>query len=163
MKRLFLALIALPLAAQVGTFHAPVTGTLNNSSSTTLTIQQPVSSAKQVTFINATASCSGQSFTTELRYNGTAANATSAAVVSMMTTSTNTTNTALAWSSSNVGSGSSLGSILPWPSGSIASYTLTNPGASMTGAGNTKNFSIKLTNTGSASCTYTLDVIWSER
>lgn len=163
MKQLLLSLLlAVPLAAQVGTFHTPATGTLNSSTATTLTIQQPASGAKSVTFVAATATCAGQSYTTELRYNGTAASSTSAIIVPMLTSGTSTPTTT-AWSASNVGSGSSLGSILPWTAGSIASYDLTKPGASLIGSGTAKNFSIILTNTGVSSCTYTLDVIWSER
>lgn len=164
MKRVLLSLLwTLPLAAQVGTFHAPVTGTLNSSASTTLTIQQPASGAKNVTFYASIATCPGQNFTVELRYNGTAAANTSATVVPMMTTSPNTTNTALAFSASDVGSGSSLQSILAFLSGSIFVTDLTKPGASMSGNGTTKNLSVKLTNNGSGSCTYTIDTIWSER
>jgi hypothetical protein len=157
---LFLNTIA---SAQVGTFHSPVSATVSASSSTTLTIQQPVSGAKSVTFIAAIVQCPGQTFTVAQAYNGTAATATSATVIPMLTTSTNTTNTALAWSASNVGVGTSLSSTLTYPSGAIAVINLTSPGASMSGNGTSQNYSVTLTNTGSGSCTGTLDVIWQER
>lgn len=164
MRLALIPLLTLTLFAQsVGTFHAPVTGSLASSAVTTLTIQQPASSAKSVTFVAAIITCPGQSFSVELRYNGTAASATSATVVPMMTTSPNSTNAALAFTASNVGTGSSLSSILNYSGGTPVVIDLTHPGATMVGAGTTKNFSVKLTNTGSGSCTYTQDVIWSER
>jgi hypothetical protein len=148
---------------QVGTFHAPITATVTSTSSTTLTIQQPAVGAKQITFIAAIVQCPGQAFTVAQAYNGTAATSTAATVIPMLTTSTNTTNTALAWGASNVGVGTTLASTLSYVSGAVAVIDLTKPGASMSGNGTGKNYSITLTNTGSGSCSATLDTIWQER
>lgn len=166
MKLLLTLLISLGcLQAQVGTFHAPVSATVTSSSSTTLTIQQPASGAKQVTFIAAIVQCPGQSFSVAQAYNGAGATTTAFLATPMMTTSPAQAHASLAnaFSASNVGSGTTLSSLLTYTSGAIAVIDLTNPGASMTGNGITKNYSITLTNTGMSSCTATLDVIWSER
>lgn len=163
MKKLLLILLAIPAFGQVGTFHAPVSVSVNGSSSTTLTIQQPASGAKTVSFITAIAGCGSNAFTLTQAYNGSAATNTSASVIAMMTTSTNTTNAALAFSASNVGAGTALPSIPQYSAGSIAVIDLTKPGASMTGNGTSKNYSLTLTNNGSGSCTAVLDIIWQER
>jgi hypothetical protein len=164
MKRLFLTLVLCAAAhAQVGTFHAPVSVSLTSTSATTVTIQQPASGAKQVTFIAAVVNCPGQPYTIALTYNGTAATSTSATVYPMLTTSANTTNHALAWSASNVGSGTSLLALQSYISGPPAVIDLTKPGATMAGNGTGQNLSLTMTNTGSGTCSATIDIIWQER
>jgi hypothetical protein len=158
-----LFLLSVIASAQVGTFHAPVSATVAASASTTLTIQQPASGAKSVTFIAAIVQCPGQSFAVQQLYNGTGATATTLTTIPMMTTSTNTTSVATAWSASNVGFGTVLMSTLTYTAGAIAVIDLTKPGATMSGNGINQNYSVTVTNTGSSSCTATLDVIWQER
>lgn len=164
MKLLLILLISMGcLQAQVGTFHAPITSTLMANGSTVLTIQQPASGAKQVTFVAAILQCPGQPFSVIQLYNGTGATTTSFAPTPMMTTSPNVTPVTTAFSASNVGAGTSLSNTLYYTTSAIAVIDLTNPGATMSGNGITKNYSVTVTNVGSGPCVAALDVIWSER
>lgn len=164
MKPLLTLLISIGcLQAQVGTFHAPTTATLMASGNTVLTIQQPATSAKQVTFIAAILQCPGQPFSVIQLYNGAGATTTAFTPTPMMTTSPNQTAVTTSFSASNVGAGTSLSNTLYYTTGAIAVIDLTNPGATMANNGITKNYSVTVTNTGSGVCIATLDVIWSER
>jgi len=69
---------------QSACFFATQSGTVASSGATTLTIQQPATAARQVTFMGAVVQCPGQSFTIGQSQNGTAATATAGTAVALI-------------------------------------------------------------------------------
>lgn len=151
-------------------YVAMQSGTLTPSSSATLTVQQPVSGGRVLTFIGAVAQCPGQTFTVDQAQNGTAATATPLTPVPLIPFRTDpngnparpaaasTASAASAFTNSNVGSGTAISSTLAYPSGYIAPIDLSM--RVMSAASN--NLSVKVTNTGAGSCTHTIAIYFAE-
>ena len=144
---------------QQGCYYAGSSATVSASGTTTLTIQQPTTGARQVSFVGAVVQCPGQTFTVSQAQNGTAATATAGTAVSLIPTTTAAA--ALVFTASNVGAGTGVAPVITYTSGSVATLELSQ--RTMGLSGGTNNYSITLTNTGSSSCTGTIGIYWSER
>jgi hypothetical protein len=123
-------------------FFATQSGTVNGSSSTALTIQQPATGFKQVNFIGAVAQCPGQTFTVDQSQNGTAASTTSGSAVPLIpypATSAKPDGTAVpvatatVWTNSNVGAGTAVAPTLTYTSGNIATTDISQRSMSVAG------------------------------
>ena len=146
-------------------YFATQSGTVASSGTSTLTIQQPANGFRQVTFIGAVIKCPGQSFNVDQAQNGTAATATAGSAVALVpfygAGTSAPTASAIVYTASNVGAGTSVAPTLLYSSGAIASIDLST--RTMNVAGGAVNYSVKLTNTGSGSCTGTVAIYWAER
>lgn len=144
---------------QQGCFFATSSASVAAAGTTTLTIQQPTTSGRQVTYFSAIVQCPGQSFSVDQSENGTAASATAGTAVALIPTTA--TARANVFTASNVGAGTATAPTLTYASGAIAVIDLSQRTTGL--SGNTNNYSIKLTNTGSASCTGTVSIYWMEK
>lgn len=148
-------------------FVAIQSATVTSSSSTTLTVQQPASGAKQVTFLAAVAQCPGQAFTVAQSQNGTAASATAGSAVALVPIhtinggSTPVAATSLVYTASNVGGGTAIAPSISYTSGSVGVIDLSQRTVGV--AGTTNNYSVTLTNSGSGSCTGSIAIYWLEQ
>ncbi|MDE2098947.1 MAG: hypothetical protein KGL39_16965 [Patescibacteria group bacterium] len=167
--RLILFCLCFPLLAQTpvqitnpciqnGCYVATTSTTLGASASTTLTVQQKASGARAVQFSAAVVQCPGQSFTVDQSQNGTAATATTGSAVAL--TPTTTAAAATVWTASNVGAGTATAPTLSFVSGPPAVIDLSQ--RNMNTSGTAVNYSLKLTNTGSASCTASIAIYFQE-
>jgi hypothetical protein len=154
---------------QQACFFATQSGTVASSGATTLTIQQPATAARQVTFMGAVVQCPGQSFTIGQSQNGTAATATAGTAVALIPIATINAGTtpvtakALVFTASNVGGGTAVAPALTYASGSnppvidLSQRTMgtPNPGP--------LSYSVTLTNTGAGNCTGSIGIYWAEK
>ena len=186
MKRIlsiFLVCASVPAQVSPARFFAVVTGTVAANSNLVLTVQQPTSGSKLVTLETITASCSNQTFTVDQSTNGTAATATALAQTVSGTLAAATTGfasipptpqqvaaLATVYTASNVGTGVATNSTLYYPIGSIAVINLGSasynqyPVQLVSGNSNYQpNYTAKMTNTGTASCTGMLQINWREQ
>lgn len=152
---------------QQACFFATTSATLAGSAATTLTVQQPATgTAHQINFIAVVAQCSGQAFSVDQSQNGTAATTTAGSTVGLIpiiktAAGAAVTSTANVFTASNVGSGTATAPTLAYTAGDP--HTIGLADRSMSGTGNTQNYSIKVTNNGSASCTGAIAIYWYER
>lgn len=154
--------LAFPLSAQnANIFSTQASVSIAANATTTLTIQQPATGAKQVQLWRATVSCDTNAFTIDQKANGTAATATAATVTpnSPILGNPSPTPSVTAWSGSNVGSGTAIWATLPF-TGGPAVLDLSSITMLQTGTGT--NYSIVVTNTGSGSCTAKTTIQWRE-
>lgn len=153
---------------QQACFWATQSATVGASSSIVLTIQQPATGARQVSFSQAIVQCPGQSFTIAQAQNGTAATATAGTASALLPIqyinngTTAVTAAALVFTSSNVGGGTSVSPVQTWASGSVPVLDLSQRTMGIPPAGSF-NYSITLTNTGSGNCTGAIGIYWSEK
>ncbi len=112
------------------------------AAASTLTVQQPVASAKKVTFVFATLYCENACVVT-LERDGTAATTTAATEVTLDET-INTAPTATAFSTSNVGAGTTI-SVYRLSAGTTITLDLSR--IKMSGEGTTKNVSLRTAST----------------
>jgi hypothetical protein len=154
---------------QAACFWATQSATVASSSSIVLTIQQPATGARQVSFQQAIVQCPGQSFTISQAQNGAAATATAGSASALLPIqyinngSTAVTAAALVFTSSNVGTGTATSPIQTYPSGGsppVLDLSNRTMGIPPTGS---FNYSVTLTNTGGSSCTGTIGIYWSEK
>ncbi len=141
---------------QQACFHAYTAPTVAASAATVFTIQEPATGPKQVQFLVAVIQCPGQSFTVDQAQNGTVATATAGSAIALQPSAGKTAK-AQVWTASNVGTGAVTAAQLTFSGGPV---TLDMSQRSM-GTVN-HNYSITLTNTGTGSCTGSIDVYWSE-
>jgi hypothetical protein len=152
---------------QQACFFATQSATVGSAGTITLTVQQPASGARSVTFLAAVGQCATQTFTVDQAQNGTAATATAGtavALVPIQTINGGTTPVAAAskvFTSSNVGGGTAISPTLTYPSGSIAVVDLSQRTVTIGGTGN--NYSVTLTNTGGSSCGGSIAIYWAEK
>jgi hypothetical protein len=174
-----IALLALPLAAQVPTqqpnpcikqacFMATQSATVTSAGTTTLTIQQPATGSRQINFTTGIVTCDTQPFTVAQSQNGTAASATAGTAVALIPLQVTgsgaaVTATAKVFTASNVGGGTAVGPVLPFAAGSVTVVDLSMRTWAAGASATTNNYSIKLTNTGPSSCTGAVTIYWSER
>lgn len=150
-------------------FFATQSATVGASAAATLTIQQPTTGSRQVTFIAAVVQCPGQSFTIGQSQNGTAATATAGTAVPLMPIATinggttPVTAAALVFTASNAGGGTAVAPALTYTSGNpptvidLSQRTMGTPNPVPV------NYNITLTNTGGSSCTGSIAIYWSEK
>ena len=150
-------------------FFAAQSATVSASGSTTLTIQQPATGARQVTFIAAVVQCPGENFTIGQSQNGTAATATAGTAAPLMPIATINGGTtpvtagALVFTASNVGGGTAVAPTLTYTSGNpptvidLSQRTMGQPNPAPV------NYNVTLTNTGGSSCTGSIGIYWSEK
>lgn len=144
---------------QQACFFATQSASVSASGTTTLTIQQPATGGRQVIFNAAVVQCPGQTFTVDQSQNGTAASATAGTAVALIPTTA--TAAAKVWTASNAGSGTAVAPTLSFTSGAIAAIDLSQRTTGLSGT--TVNYNVKLTNTGSGSCTGSIAIYWAER
>lgn len=158
MKILILALLAtLPTFAQSMRWTGTTGEVAVNTTTYTVTIQQPASGAKAVTLESATVNCTVACKVT-FAQNGTAASAT-AGTLTPSTPTSGTPATKL-WIASNVGTGTTVPGTVYVPGGTQITIDLskiTLPATSSTAV----NFSILITT--AATCTANLAIFGSER
>lgn len=141
--------IANPCWTEQYCYFQQQTGTIAANGTATITIQQPLTGAHQITLIAAVVQCPGQSFTVSQAQNGTGATATPAVPVPLWPTVK--TATASIFTASNVGAGTATAPVFTYPAGiSPQAIDLTMRTMGLSGIGN--NYTVKLTNTGTASC-----------
>lgn len=146
-------------------FVATQTSSITGSASTTITIQQPATGARQVVLSTAVIQCQGQAFTVTQAQNGTAATATAGSAVPILPISTvnggTTPVTAAAkiFTASNVGTGTATAVPYAYGSGSISVIDLSR----ITIGATTSNYSVTVTNNGGSSCTESIALYWSEK
>lgn len=168
---LWLLALAVPLAAQVPTqiinpclqqacFFATVSGTVTSSGTSKLTIQQPASGGKQITYNAAIVQCPGQSFSIDQSQNGTGATTTAGTAVALIPNS-GATASAKVFTASNVGGGTAVGPTLTYTSGGPQVVDLSQRTTGLSGIAN--NYTVTLTNTGAGSCTGVVSIYWSEK
>lgn len=174
------ALLVLPLAAQVPTqqpnpciqqacFMATQSATVAGSGgNSTLTIQQPATGSRQINFMTGIVTCDTQPFTVSQAQNGSAASATTGTAVALIPLQVTgsgaaVTATANVFTSSNVGGGTAVASVLPFAAGSVTVLDLSMRTWAAGASATTNNYSIKLTNTGPSSCTGAVTIYWRER
>ena len=154
---------------QQSCFWATQSATVGASSSIVLTIQQPSTGARQVSFWQAFVQCPGQSFTISQAENGTAATATAGTASALIPIhyinngTTAVTAAALVFTSSNVGGGTATAPVQTWTSGSAPTIDLSQRTMGIPPAGTSFNYSITLTNTGGSSCTGSIGIYWYEK
>lgn len=170
LKHILPFLFSLPLLAQIPTqiinpciqqacFYATTSGSVAGSGTLKLTIQQPATGARQVTFIAAVAQCAGQAFTVDQSQNGTAATTTAATRVALIPTTA--TAAALAFSASNVGSGTATAPTLSFTAGDPRVIDLSQRTTGLSGTAN--NYTVTMTNTSGTNCNGVVAVYWSEK
>lgn len=155
-------LLASLLSAQTTyRYTALASATVTASSTTMLTIQQPSSGAKLVTFESATAQCPGQSFTVDQYVVAAAATTTAGTAVNAGGPNVfQPPAAATVFTASNASAGTAVSPTLTYTSGAIAVVSISK--LQMGATGTTSNYSVKITNTGSSSCAASISVIWTE-
>ena len=175
--RCFLFFAALPIMAQTpvqersicvsqACFYATTSLTLASSAATTLTIQQPATGARQVTFNAAIVQCGGQTFTVDQAQNGAGATTTAGTAVALLPVQYSSAGPAITaaakvFTASNVGGGTAVAPTLSFGAGDPRVIDLSQRTVGLSGI--TNNYSITLTNTGGSSCTGTISIYWSEK
>lgn len=157
MKKLLLFFLSLPLCAQ--TYTATKTTSLT-SSTEVITVQQPSSSSRHVQFISATVDCKNTtSLTFTLERNGTDASSTTLAIAKQ--NSSDSTPTVSAWSGSNVGTSTVLGTYIcpATGTGTFGGRVLDLTQQVFDGVGPGKNLTIR---TASDTGTVYITILWKE-
>jgi hypothetical protein len=154
---------------QAACFFATQSATVASSGAITLTIQQPVQGARQVSFWQAIVQCPGQSFTINQTQNGAAATATAGTATALLPIqyinagTTPVTAKALVFTSSNVGSGTIVSPLQTYSSGAVPILDLSQRTMGAPNPAAPFNYNITLTNTGLSSCTGTIGIYWNEK
>lgn len=161
---LFFTLCLLAFCQQATSFRytGTCTATVSGSGTTVCTVQQPATGSKQVQFESVVSQCPGQAFTIDQAVGGTAASTTKGSFVNALGPGVpQPTAQANIYSASNVGNGTTIFPTLTYSSGTISYVDLSH--IRMGTTGNTSNYSITLTNSGSGNCSasivYTLTEI----
>lgn len=148
-----------PICQAQNCFFATVSGSIGSSGTSKLTIQQPSTGGKQVTFIAAVVQCAGQTFTVDQSQNGTAASATAGSAVALAPNSAAAV--AKVFTASNVGGGTAVAPTLSYTAGDARVIDLSY--LFMKASGTTNNYTVTVTNTGGSSCTGGISIYWGEK